>query len=180
MGAAQHQPRNSLDSRRRKGCTLHCLPGLMLALPMPGKLPPPHPLLLAPKHLLTLRSTGTREGIHPKPTPVPALSRDELSPRAATTQGSSCKKSYTASGMLSLPLLLSETKCLQHTGKARMLTLNSVVLQLSCQALCANSCPRAEFLEPTGHLRFQTDPTKLPHTQQKGPKSSKQQAMASS
>lgn len=123
MGAAQHQPRNSLDSRRRKGCTLHCLPGLMVALPMPGKLPPPHPLLLAPKHQLTLRSAGTREGIYPKPTPAPALSRDKLSPRAATTQGSSCKKSYTASGTSSLPLetifsayLKSQDAYFEHRG----------------------------------------------------------------
>lgn len=44
---------------------------------MPGKLPPPHPLLLARERLLTLCSTGTREGIHPKPSPA--------SPRAGTS-----------------------------------------------------------------------------------------------
>lgn len=42
----------------------------MLVLPMPEKLPPPHPLLLAREHLLTLSSTGMREGIHPKPSPA--------------------------------------------------------------------------------------------------------------
>lgn len=31
----------------------HCLPGLMLVFPMPEKLPPPRPLLLALGHLLT-------------------------------------------------------------------------------------------------------------------------------
>lgn len=41
----------------------YSLHGLMLVLPMPGKLPPPHPLLLAHKHFLTLHSTGMREGI---------------------------------------------------------------------------------------------------------------------
>lgn len=38
----QHPPRNSLVPQQTKSYTLHCLLGLMLALPMPQKLPPPH------------------------------------------------------------------------------------------------------------------------------------------
>lgn len=96
VGAAQHQPRNSLDSRR-KGCTLHCLHGLMLVLPMPGKLPPPHPLLLAHKHFLTLHSAGMREGVQvTQAIPCIPWSTGEHSPGAVSTQDLFWEKSYTA------------------------------------------------------------------------------------
>lgn len=109
VGAVQHQPRNSLDSRGRKGCTLHCLHGLMPVLPMPGKLPPPHPLLLAHKHFLTLHSTGMREGIQVSIPCIP-LSRGEHSPGAVTSQGLSREKSCTAGQWMEHPPFLSSLK----------------------------------------------------------------------
>lgn len=78
----------------------HCLPGLMLVFPMPEKLPPPRPLLLALGHLLT------PHGSHPKACPKRPCGNAGVILQRGCAVG--------LCGIPPLPLALG-TKCLQHS-----------------------------------------------------------------
>lgn len=169
MGATQHRPGNSLDSRRRKGCALHCLPGLMLLLPMPEKLPPPHPLLLACERLLTPSSTGMWEGVYPKPSPAPPPSGASTAPGPEPRRGCPGRRAALRGGewdtLFFPPSLKNKVPPAHLRSCAAQLEAHELPDRVRTQLPASRAPYLYPFLHPLLPSPFQTGPTKLPQTQ---------------